>query len=56
VSQILKLGKQPASIQVGARYYAEGPSGTPDWGMRINFTLLYPLAKPQPESAAMTSK
>ena len=24
VSQILKLGKQPVSIQVGARYYAEG--------------------------------
>jgi hypothetical protein len=56
VSQILKLGKQPVSIQVGARYYAEGPSGTPDWGMRINFTLLYPLAKPPPESVARTSK
>ena len=43
VSQILKIGKQPISIQLGGRYYAEAPSGGPDWGLRLNFTLLYPL-------------
>ena len=44
VSQILKIGKQPVSIQLGGRYYVEGPSGHPNWGLRLNFTLLYPLA------------
>jgi hypothetical protein len=48
VSQILKIGKQPISIQLGPRYYAEAPNGGPDWGMRLNFTLLYPIAKPEP--------
>lgn len=50
VSQILKIGKQPVSVQVGGRYYAEGPNGGADWGLRVNFTLLYPLAKPKPEA------
>ena len=50
VSQILKIGKQPISIQLGGRYYAEGPSGAPDWGVRLNFTLLYPMAKHGPEN------
>ena len=44
VSQILKIGKQPVSIQLGGRYYAEAPSGDRNWGLRLNFTLLYPLA------------
>ena len=48
VSQILKIGKQPISIQFGVRYYAAAPSGGPDWGLRLNFTLLYPTAKPKP--------
>jgi hypothetical protein len=42
VSQILKIGKLPVSIQAGPRYYAEGPSGGPDWGWRFNFTFLFP--------------
>lgn len=45
VSQILKIGKQPISIQIGGRYYTEGPSGAPDWGVRLNITLLYPTGK-----------
>lgn len=49
VSQILKIGKQPISIQLGWRYYADGPSGAPDWGVRLNFTLLFPTTKPHPE-------
>ncbi|MCE9610311.1 MAG: hypothetical protein K8R23_08975 [Chthoniobacter sp.] len=32
VGQILKIGSQPVSITVGGRYYAEGPSGAPEWG------------------------
>ena len=42
VSQILKIGKQPVSIQLGGRYYADGAKGGPDWGLRLNFTLLFP--------------
>jgi hypothetical protein len=42
VSQILKIGKQPVSIQLGPRYYAEGPLGGPEWGMRLTFTFLFP--------------
>ncbi len=45
LSQVLKIGKQPISIQLGGRYYADGPSGGPDWGLRLNFTLLYPEHK-----------
>jgi len=56
VSQILKIGKQPISIQFGPRYYAEAPNGGPNWGLRLNFTLLYPIAKPTAGPVAMTSK
>jgi hypothetical protein len=48
VSQVLKIGKQPVSIQLGGRYYAEGPSGAPEWGVRLAFTLLFPTAKHEP--------
>jgi hypothetical protein len=48
ISQILKIGKQPISIQVGGKYYADSPRYGPDWGVRFNFTLLYPTARPQP--------
>jgi hypothetical protein len=49
ISQILKIGKQPISIQVGGKYYADSPPYGPDWGVRFNFTLLYPTARrPEP--------
>ena len=32
VTQILKIGKQPIAIQVGAKYYADSPRYGPDWG------------------------
>jgi hypothetical protein len=41
-SQVLKLGGQPISLQFGPRVYADGPSGGPEWGLRFNFTLLFP--------------
>ena len=47
VSQILKIGKQPISVQVGGRYYAasrpEGRSGA----SALNCTLLFPTGKPK---------
>ena len=48
ISQILKIGKQPISIQVGGKYYADTPRYGPDCGVRFNFTLLYPTAPPKP--------
>jgi len=51
VSQILKIGKLPVSIQLGGRYYADGPDGHAHWGMRLNFTLLFPTAHEAPEPA-----
>jgi hypothetical protein len=48
LSQVLKIGKQPVSIQIGGKYYADSPRYGPDWGVRLNFTLLYPTARPQP--------
>jgi hypothetical protein len=54
ISQILKIGKQPISIQIGGKYYADSPRYGPDWGVRFNFTLLYPTGR-RPESAERTS-
>ena len=43
VSQLLKLGRQPIQIGVGARYWAESPDNGPsNWGLRIQLTLLFP--------------
>lgn len=41
-SQIVKIGGAPVSFQAGPRFYADGPSGGPEWGLRINITLLFP--------------
>jgi len=54
ISQILKIGKQPISIQVGGKYYAETPRYGPDWGVRFALTLLYPQGKPHPGPVAGT--
>jgi hypothetical protein len=42
VSQLLKVGKQPIQFALGAKYYAEKPSGGPDWGLRFSVTFLFP--------------
>jgi len=42
VSQLVKLGNQPVSFQIGYRYYAEAPETGPDWGLRFAVTLLFP--------------
>ena len=54
ISQVLKIGKQPVSIQLGGKYYVDTPRYGPDWGVRLNFTLLYPTARPQPGPVAGT--
>jgi hypothetical protein len=42
VTQLLKLGGQPLTVQLGYRYYAEAPSNGPSWGLRFAVTLLFP--------------
>ena len=42
LTQLLKVGKQPISLQLGYRYYADGPKGGPDWGLRFAVTFLFP--------------
>ena len=42
VQQLLKIGKQPIAFQFGYRYYADKPSGGPDWGLRFAVTFLFP--------------
>jgi hypothetical protein len=43
ISQLFKIGGlPPMSLQIGARYYADGPSTAPDWGIRASLTLLFP--------------
>lgn len=42
VGQLLKIGKQPMQFTFGVRYYADKPSGGPDWGLRFNITFLFP--------------
>jgi len=42
VAQLVKIGKAPVQFQIGARYYAEGPSGAPEWGLRFAVILLFP--------------
>jgi len=29
-------------FQLGGKYYVEGPSGAPEWGVRFAVTLLFP--------------
>ena len=42
VSQLVKIGGAPVQFQLGARYYADKPSGGPDWGLRFAITFLFP--------------
>ncbi|RON16025.1 hypothetical protein BK660_26950 [Pseudomonas brassicacearum] len=43
VTQLLKLGGQPLTLQVGPRYWADSPEdGARGWGLRAAITLLFP--------------
>ena len=54
ISQILKIGKQPISLQIGGKYYTDSPRYGPDWGVRFNLTFLYPTARPKAGPVAGT--
>jgi hypothetical protein len=56
LQQVFKIGRQPMALQVGWRYYAEKPSGGPDWGIRVNFTLLFPTGKHETASSSSYRK
>ena len=45
VSQLVKIGGHPVSFTLGAKVYADGPSGGPDWGVRFVVTPLFPTGK-----------
>jgi hypothetical protein len=42
IAQLVKLGKLPVQFTLGGPYYAERPSGGPDWGLRFVVTFLFP--------------
>jgi hypothetical protein len=42
VQQLVKIGGHPVAFQLGYRYYADTPSGGPDWGLRFAITFLFP--------------
>jgi hypothetical protein len=42
LTQMLRTGGQPLSLQLGYRYYTEAPQGGPDWGLRFSITFLFP--------------
>jgi len=43
VTQLFKVGKQPMSLQLGARYWANAPKTGPEgWGVRLTYTLVFP--------------
>jgi len=42
VTQLVRIGKLPVSFSFGGRYYADKPSGGPDWGLRFTVTFVFP--------------
>jgi hypothetical protein len=49
IAQLIKIGKQPVQLALGAKVYADGPTSAPDWGIRFVVTPLFPTAKkPEP--------
>lgn len=41
-SKVGRIGKQMVSYMGGVRYYVEAPDAAAEWGLRFQFTLLYP--------------
>jgi len=56
ITQLLKFGKMPVSMALGVKYYAEGPSGAPDWGIRFVVTPLFPTGKKPGPSVETSAK
>ncbi len=55
ISQLLKVGPLPLQFSVGGKYYADGPTGGPRWGIRFTVTLLFPTGV-KPASAESSFK
>ncbi len=41
-SKVFNLGGQQMSLMAGPRYYIEAPDNGPEWGVRVQLTLLFP--------------
>jgi len=41
-TQVTKICRQPVSLGLGFRYWAETPDGGPEWGIRLIWTFLFP--------------
>jgi len=42
IGQLVMIRGTPVQFVAGAKYYAEAPSGAPDWGLRFAVVLLFP--------------
>lgn len=42
IAQVIPIAGQPISFSFGGRGYATGPHGTPEWGLRLNITFIFP--------------
>lgn len=42
IGKIYRFGKQPVNLTIGGKYYAAGPAGAPEWGLRFVATFLFP--------------
>jgi hypothetical protein len=42
VGKLFRFGKQPVNLTVGGKYFATGPAGAPEWGLRFTTTFLFP--------------
>ena len=42
IGQMVKIGQQPISLELGYRYYVVKPDGGPDWGLRFFVKFLFP--------------
>lgn len=40
-SKVTKIGEQMVSFSAGGKYWAAGPDGGPEWGIRASITLLF---------------
>jgi hypothetical protein len=41
ITQVIPVGRRMVSFQAGGAWYVDGPQGSPDWSLRLTFTLLY---------------
>ena len=54
VAQLIKVGKLPVQVGLGAKVYLEGPESAPDWGIRFVVTPLFPTGGTHPSPAQST--